>query len=169
MKIANDKVVTVEYTLKDNNNIVIDSSEVNGPFTYIHGHEQTLEGMEDILLGKDDAFTFDGVIPCEKAYGKKDKEFFMPVPKSEFENIDDLKVGMSLAIMNNYDESQDMEIIAIDDTTVTIDANSPYADMDIKFTCKVLEVRDATEEELAEAAEEEECGCGIEGDHDHHH
>lgn len=169
MKVTNDKVVTVEYSLKDNNNIVIDSSEISGPFTYVHGHEQTLEGMEDILLGQEEDFIFDGVIPCEKAYGKKDKEFFMPVPKSEFENIDDLKVGMSLAIINNYDESQDMEIISIDDTTVTIDANSPYADMDIKFTCKVLEIRDATEEELAEAAEEEECGCGIEGDHDHHH
>lgn len=168
MIVEDKKAVTIEYTLKDANNIVIDSSNESGPFTYIHGMDETLPGMEEILDGKEEGFTFDGEIPCEKAYGKKDKEFFMPVPREEFEDADDLEVGMFLSIMNNYDEQQEMEIISIDDENITIDANSPYADMDIKFTCKIIEVRDATEEELKEAQEahDHECGCGCEG-HDH--
>ncbi len=164
MKIEKDKTVTVEYSLRDANNIVIDSSKESGPFTYVYGRGQTLPGMEEILEGQEEGFTFDGLIPCDKAYGKKDKEFHIPVPKDEFENIDDLEVGMHLSITNNYDEQQEMEIIAIDKENVTIDANSPYADMDIKFECKVLEVRDATEEEIKEATFE--CGCGC-GEHDH--
>lgn len=163
MKATENSVITIEYTLKNDKGETIDSSEKAGPFTYIQGMEQTLEGMEEILDGKEEDFTFDGLIPCDKAYGKKDDEFHIPVPTAEFENLDDLKVGGFLTIMNNYDEPQDMEIVAIDDENVTIDANSPYADMDIKFTCKVLEVREATEEELQEAKEE------LEDDHHHEH
>ncbi len=167
MKISDKKLVTLEYTLKDSNSINIDNSKDSGPFVYIHGMDETLPGMEEILEGQEVGFTFDGEIPCEKAYGKRDKDQFVPVPKDEFEDFDDLEVGMHLSIMNNYEEAQEMEIIAIDKENVTIDANSPYVDMDIKFTCKITEVRDATEEELKEAQEEHdhECGCGC-GDHE---
>jgi len=158
-------MVTVDYTLKDDKGIVIDSSKESGPFSYIQGMEETLPGMEEILEGQKEGFTFDGVIPCDKAYGKRDKEFFMPVPKDDFENADALEVGMSISIINNYDEAQEMEIIAIDNENITIDANSPYADMDIQFSCKVLEVREATKEEIEESLEElhhhdEDCDCG---------
>lgn len=167
MLITKNKMVTVEYSLKDNKGIIIDSSEKSGEFTYIQGLDQTLQGMEEILEGQKLDFTFDGEIPCEKAYGKKDKEFFMPVPREEFEDVDNLVVGTFISIMNNYEEAQEMEIISIDKENITIDANSPYADMDIGFTCKVIEVRDATEEELKEAQEEHdhECDCGC-GDHE---
>lgn len=160
MTIIKNKMVTFEYSLKDEKGITIDNSEKSGPFTYIHGMEQTLPGMEDILDGKEFGFIYDGEIPCEKAYGKKDKEFFIPVPREDFENVDDLVVGNSISIMNSYEEPQEMEIIAIDNENITIDANSPYADMDLKFSCKVIDVRNATEEELDEAQEEHECGCG---------
>lgn len=161
MKITKHTAVTLEYTLKDDQGVTIDSSKESGNFFYVHGMEQTLPGMEEILDGQDSGFTFDGIIPCEKAYGKKSKEFYMPVPKEDFENPEYLEVGMSLSIENNYGEQQEMEIIAIDSKNVTIDANSPYADMDIQFTCRVLEVREATKEELEEAQEEyeHECEC----------
>ncbi|MGL1893882.1 MAG: FKBP-type peptidyl-prolyl cis-trans isomerase [Spirochaetaceae bacterium] len=167
MKITDNKLVTIEYSLKDSNKINIDNSKESGPFSYLHGMDQTLPGMEDILDGQEVGFTFDGEIPCEKAYGKRDKEQFIPVPKEEFEDVADFEVGMSLSIMNNYDEPQEMEIMAIGKDTVTIDANGPYVDMDIKFTCKVIEVRDATAEELKEAQEEHdhECGCGCGDEH----
>ncbi len=167
MTIIKHKMVTFEYSLKDEKGITIDSSEQSGPFTYIHGMEQTLPGMEDILDGKENGYTFDGEIPCDKAYGKKDKEFYVPVPREEFENADDLVVGTSISIMNSYEELQEMEIIAVDKENITIDANSPYADMDLKFICKVIEVRESTSEEIKEAQEEHdhECGCGC-GDHE---
>lgn len=162
MIIDKNKAVTFEYTLKDVNGNIIDSSEKSGDFTYVHGMEQTLPGMEEVLEGKEEGFTFDGVIPCTKAYGEKSDEFHIPVPKSEFEDCSEYKVGMHLSIVNNYDENQEMEIVAIDEENIIIDANSPYAGMDIGFTCKVLEVREATKEELEEAKEllEHNCDCG---------
>lgn len=162
MIIAKEKVVTINYSLIDENGDIIDSSEVSEPFTYVHGMEQTLPGIEEVLNGKETGFKYDGIIPCESAYGKKDDEFLIPVPKEDFENHEEFKVGMHLSIVNNYGEEQEMEIVAIDDKNITIDANSPYADMDIKFKCEVLEVRDATEEEIKEANElhEHDCDCG---------
>ncbi|MBN2617519.1 MAG: FKBP-type peptidyl-prolyl cis-trans isomerase [Spirochaetales bacterium] len=167
MIIEKNKAVTVEYSLKDDKGVVIDSSEISGEFTYVHGMEQTLEGMEDILEGKEAGFTYEGVIPAAKAYGNRSDEFLIPVPKEEFEDTDSFEVGSFLSIENNYGEIQEMEIVSVDDENVTIDANSPYADMDISFSCKVIEVRDATEEELAEAMEDHEhdCNCGCE-DHE---
>ena len=58
MTITKDKAVTIEYSLKDDKGIVIDSSELSGPFFYIHGMEETLPGMEEILEGQKVGFTF---------------------------------------------------------------------------------------------------------------
>lgn len=164
--IEKDKTVTFEYSLIDEKGVEIDSSEKSGPFTYVHGYSETLTGMEEILDGKEEGFIFDGVIPCEKAYGRRSDENLVPVPREEFEDCSNFEVGMFLNIVNSYDEPQEMEIVAIDKENITIDANGPYADMDIKFSCKVLEVRDATEDEIKEASEihTHECGCGC-GDH----
>ncbi len=166
MLITKDAMVSLEYSLADTNGNLIDKSEKGEAFEYIHGHEMTLEGIEEILEGKEAGFTYEGVIPCDKAYGKRDQMFFIPVPKEEFEDVDKFEVGMKLTIVNNYDEEQEMEILEIDDENVTIDANSPYADMDIKFSCKVIDVRKATQEEIDEIEEEHSCGCGSDCDCD---
>lgn len=162
MKIEKNCAVTFEYTLKDSSGTVIDDSRDYGPFFYIHGVEEILPGMEEVLDGKEEGFQYEGIIPCEKAYGEKSDEFHIPVAKAEFKNLDKLKAGMTLLIDNNYGEKQEMEIISIDDENVIIDANSPYAGMDIGFTCKVLEVRKATEEELEEVnhIHDHDCDCG---------
>lgn len=166
MKIEKDTVVSIEYSVSDLDGNVIDSSDSSEVFTYIHGYEMTLPGIEEVLTGKEEGFTYEGIIPAEKAYGKRDEEFFIPVPKSEFKHITDFSVGMKIAIVNNFGDEQEMEIVAVDGDNVTIDANSPYVDKDVKFTCKVVEVREVTEEELKEMEDEHshDCDCGC-GDH----
>lgn len=166
MIIEKERVVSIEYSLKDTEGTVIDSSENSGAFTYIHGMAQTLPGIEEVLNGKEAGFTYEGTIPAEKAYGEKSDDYHIPVPRSEFPEGDTLKAGMFITIVNNYEEEQEMEIISVDDENIVIDANSPYAGKDVLFTCNVLEVREATEEEIEEATHSCGCGCGDDCDCD---
>lgn len=165
MIINKDKVVSIEYTLTDLEGNLVDSSENSEVFTYIHGYEMTLPGIEEVLDGKEEGFSYSGTIPCEKAYGKRDKEYFIPVPKSEFKHIDNFSIGMKILIVNNFGDEQEMEVVDMDDNSVTIDANSPWADKDLNLELKVLEVREVTPEELKEMEEEShhhhgpDCGC----------
>lgn len=166
MKIEKDTVVSIEYKVTDPDGNIIDSSENSEIFTYIHGYDMTLPGIEEVLTGNKEGFTYEGIIPAAKAYGEKSEEFFIPVPKKEFKHIDEFSVGMKITIVNNFGDEQDMEVVAVDDENVTIDANSPFAGLDLNFSCKVLEVREVTQEELKELEAEEhhhhgeDCGCG---------
>lgn len=165
MKIVKDTVVSIEYKVTDPEGNIIDSSDSSEVFTYIHGYDMTLPGIEEILTGKEEGFTYEGIIPAEKAYGKRSEEFFIPVPKSEFKHITEFTAGMKIAIVNNFGDEQEMEVVAVDDDNVTIDANSPYVDLDLNFSCEVLEVREVTPEELKELEEEHhhhDCDCGCE-------
>lgn len=147
MKIENDKVVMIEYTLTDNEGNEIDAS--NGhPLTYLQGHHNLIPGLEAELAGKEVGAKFTTTIPAAEAYGEKEDHLIQAgVPKNMFQGVESLEVGMRFEAQSEHGVHSVM-ITTVEEETVTVDGNHELAGMDLTFTVEVMGIRDATPEEL---------------------
>jgi FKBP-type peptidyl-prolyl cis-trans isomerase SlyD len=155
MEISKNKVVTVEYTLQDAEGTVLDTSHGREPLTYIQGTGSMIAGFEAALEGKTAQEKFSFVVEPGQAYGERDETMVFPVPREHFEGIDDLQTGLRLQAQTPQG-AMVMTVARIEDQMVTLDANHPMAGKHLHFGVEVLDVRDATEEELSSVR----CGEG---------
>ncbi len=148
MAIEANKVVTINYTLKDEKGEVLDSTENKNPFSYLSGNSQILPKLEDkinsMLIGSKDNIKLE---PAE-AYGDYKDEAVQKVNKSNFPNDAKLEEGMSF--MANTPEGKQMPFVIknVEGEDVTIDFNHPLAGRSLEFDVELVDVRDATTEEL---------------------
>ncbi|MFQ5994097.1 MAG: peptidylprolyl isomerase [Acidiferrobacterales bacterium] len=149
MQVNKDKVVTIDYTLEDNNGTVIDSSEGGDPFSYIHGIGAAIPGLEAALEGKSIGEELAVSLTPGQAYGERDESLVQVIAKDRFEAEGELEVGMQFRASTNAGETRVVTITKIDDDDVTVDGNHPLAGVTLNFAVAVRGVRDATEEELA--------------------
>lgn len=151
MQIANNKVVTIEYTVKTEEGDVIDSSEGKDALKYLHGAKNIIPGLEVALDGLSIGEDFEATIAPKDAYGERLEELIQLVPREAFEGIDDLELGMSF----NAEGPQGpvtVTIVGIEGDDITIDANHPLSGVVLCFSGKVQDVRDASEEEVAQGS-----------------
>lgn len=148
----------MDYTLTDNNGTVLDTSDGNDPFAYIHGTGSIIPGLEEALEGKKEGDTLKVVIPPEKAYGERNDEMIINIPKERFQNPEELQPGMEFQIPM-HGGVQVMRILKIEDDQIVADGNHPLAGETLNFDVTVRGVREASAEEL-EAMNDHGCGCG---------
>jgi FKBP-type peptidyl-prolyl cis-trans isomerase SlyD len=148
-EIKNDLVVEIHYTLKDEKGNVIDSSEGKAPLIYIHGKNNIIPGLESELTGKKVSDKLNVQVTPENAYGEYNDALIQKVPKSEFENVDDLKVGVQFQVGDPQGQMFIATVTEVSETEVTLNANHPLAGMTLTFDVEVISIREATEEELA--------------------
>ncbi len=147
MKVAENAVVTIDYTLTDNSGEVIDSSEGAGPLAYLHGAGNIINGLEDALVGKEAGEQVNATIDPENAYGERHEDMKQDVPKELFGGVDNIEVGMQF--QSETDDGPVMvTVVDISDEMVTVDGNHPLAGVQLNFDVTVREVREATAEEL---------------------
>jgi FKBP-type peptidyl-prolyl cis-trans isomerase SlyD len=145
MKISNNSVVSFHFTLNVNGQ-KIESSFGSEPLVYLHGGHGIVPGLEEALNGRSKGEKLNVTLPPEKAYGHRSDELVQKVPRDRFP--DDLKAGMQF----QADGPQGPMIITITNVgekEVTIDANPEMAGQTLNFEIEVMDVRDATKEELA--------------------
>ena len=164
MKISASKVASLGYTLKNDNGDVLDTADKSDPFLYLHGAGGIIKGLEKALDDKEVSDSFHVIIPPEDAYGMKDDKLVESVQRSMFEGIDEkeLVAGAQFHAQTAHG-TQVITIASIDGDTVNIDANHPLAGETLHFDVEVLDIRDATEEEIAHGHPHAAGGCG----HDH--
>jgi FKBP-type peptidyl-prolyl cis-trans isomerase SlyD len=149
MKIEKNKVVGIHYTLKDNEGNVIDTSEGREPLNYLHGRGNLIPGLEDELKGKALNDNIKVSIEPEKAYGQYEKDMVFEVGRSSFSDPDKIEVGMQVQGQIAEGESPRLlTVIEIKDDKVILDANHPLAGQTLNFDVQVVELRDATKEEI---------------------
>jgi FKBP-type peptidyl-prolyl cis-trans isomerase SlyD len=147
MEIANNKVVSIDYTLTNHAGDVLDTSKGRGPLAYLHGAHNIIPGLENALTGKSADDNVKVTVAPEQGYGQRDEKMVQPVPRDRFP-IKDIKVGMQFQATGPQGQLPVM-VVAVDDQNVTIDANHPLAGVPLTFDVTVREVRDATPEELS--------------------
>lgn len=148
MQIAKDKVVAIDYTLKDDDGSVLDTSEGKQPLAYLHGNGNIIPGLEKALEGKSAGEELSVRIEPAEAYGERRDELTQVVPREMFQGVDNLEVGMQFQAGGGDGSGQIVTIAAIEDEQVTVDANHPMAGVALNFDVKVVEVRNATDEEV---------------------
>lgn len=148
MQITKEKVVAIHYTLKNNTGEVIDSSEGKDPLYYLHGFGNLIPGMEEGLEGKSQGDKLELKISPEKGYGQRDDRAVQQVPKSAFGGAD-VRVGMQFQASGEEGHPIVVSVTAVDGDSVTVDANHPLAGVELNFKVEVMDVRDASSEELA--------------------
>jgi FKBP-type peptidyl-prolyl cis-trans isomerase SlyD len=148
MKISKGKVVSIHYALNDAAGEVLESSEGEAPLEYLHGHGNIIAGLEKALDGKAAGEKLKAVIPPEDGYGVRDEAMVKRLPLSSFQNQDEVQVGAQF----QAETSQGPRLATVtemDDENVTVDLNHPLADQTLNFDIEVVDVREATEEELS--------------------
>lgn len=148
MKIAKNKVVAIDYVLTDAKGSVLDKSSKGKPLHYIQGAGNIIPGLEKALEGKGAGESLKANIPHADAYGPRDEDLLQVIPKADFGGIKDLKVGMELEAESD-EGVRIITVVKIDGEQVTVDGNHPLAGVDLTFDVNVVEVRDATAEELS--------------------
>jgi FKBP-type peptidyl-prolyl cis-trans isomerase SlyD len=147
MQITHETVVSFDYTLTDEEGQVLDSSDGREPMAYLHGSGGIIAGLEAALEGKKEGDHLNVTIAPEEAYGVRNDTLVRSVPRSQFNGVESLEIGMQFRA--NTDVGQMIfTVVEITGETIQIDGNHPLAGMTLNFDVTVREVRDATEEEL---------------------
>lgn len=144
MQITKYKVASIHYTLTDNDGNVLDSSAGRDPLTYIQGIGNLIPGMEEGLEGKTKGEKFNLKVSPEKGYGVKDDALTQKVPRSAF-GTQEVKVGMQF----QTNQGGVVTVTHVGLSEVTVDANHPLAGVELNFAVEVLEIRNATDEEIS--------------------
>ncbi|CAI8811310.1 FKBP-type peptidyl-prolyl cis-trans isomerase [Pseudomonas soli] len=161
MLIAANKAVSIDYTLTNDAGEVIDSSAGGAPLVYLHGAGNIIPGLEKALEGKQAGEELTVAIEPEEAYGEYSAELVSTLSSKMFEGVDKLEVGMQFHASAPDGQMQIVTIRDIDGDDVTVDGNHPLAGQRLNFKVKVVDVRDASEEEIAHRH--------IHGEGGHHH
>jgi FKBP-type peptidyl-prolyl cis-trans isomerase SlyD len=140
-------VVLIHYTLKDDAGEVVDSSNGGEPLAYIQGHGNLVQGLEKALEGKEKGSKVTVSVPPEEGYGKFDPKLIQRVPKRSMQSAGQIKKGMQFQARTE-DGMRVFTVTALVGDMVTLDGNHPLADKTLHFAVEVVDVRDATSEEL---------------------
>ncbi len=156
MLIAANKAVSIDYTLTNDAGDVIDSSAGGAPLVYLHGAGNIIPGLEKALEGKQGGDQIQVTIEPEDAYGEYSPELVATLNRAMFEGVDELEVGMQFHASG---PDGGMQIVTIRE--LDVDGNHPLAGQRLNFEVKVVNVREASEEEVAHGH--------IHGEGGHHH
>ncbi len=147
MQIADNKIVLIHYTLTNLDDEVMDSSDGGEPLAYLHGKGNIVPGLEKELLGKQAGDKINVEVSPEEGYGELNEELIQEVDRAAFEGVEAIEVGMRFMAQTAWGQ-QPVVVTAVTEESVIVDGNHPLADQTLKFDVEVVEVRDASEEEL---------------------
>ena len=159
MLIGKNSVVSIHYTLKDERGEVLDTSDGRDPLDYLHGAGQIIPGLESELEGRSTGDEFSVVIEPEQGYGSRDESLVHDVPKTEFEDPEEIEVGMQFRV-GAEGGTLIMVVAGVGEESVTLDGNHPLAGVTLAFDVSVAGVREATEEEVKAGQHVHGQGCG---------
>ena len=163
MEISKNKVVTIDYTLTDDQNNLLDTSEGNQPLVYIQGRNNIIPGLESAMERKKTGDKFDVSVTPADGYGEYDMNRIMEVPREHLNEIEGLAVGMILQLQSQ----QGVQMFRVKDIKpeqVLLDGNHPLAGQNLHFSISVVDIRNATEEEINRGSLQHNCGGGCSDD-----
>ena len=162
MTVTKSKVVSIDYTLTDEKNNLIDSTAGQAPLDYLHGFGNIIPGLEKALEGKAQGDHFSVHVPAGEAYGKRNEQLVAGIPRTSFEDTSSIEEGMQFHARS----SEGVRVFTVTNVagdTVTIDGNHPLAGINLNFEVTVTGIREASEEELSHGhihgQDHEGCGC----------
>jgi len=148
MQISQNTVASIDYKLKDADDQVLDTSEGREPLTYLHGAGNLIPGLESALEGNEPGDSVSVSVDPSEGYGERDENLIQQVPKQAFEGVDQVESGMRFQATDEQGERRIVTVTGVEGDEVTVDANHPLAGQSLNFEVNVVEVREASQEEI---------------------
>jgi len=160
--IIEDKcVVTLDYKLRNSKGEILDESKSGDPLVYLHGAGFLVPGLEKELTGKTAGDKLRVEVTPAEGYGEYMPQLVQKLPRSAFEGVDNLEIGMEFQASGEKGHIMEVRIEKIEGDDITINGNHPLAGMTLDFEIAVADVRQASKEELEHGH--------AHGDGHHHH
>lgn len=160
MKIAANSVVTLNYTLTDNDGEIIDQA-MDGSFVYLHGAENIIPGLERELADKVAGDKLSVKVAPVDGYGERDDRRVEDVPREMFPEEDEIIPGTVFHAEGPNGETITVTVIEVGEETVKIDSNHALAGIELNFEVEVVAVREAQQVEIEHGH--------VHGPEGHHH
>lgn len=159
MKIQKDHVVRFHYAVSEAGAAPIEDSRHGEPLAILHGHGNIIPGLEKAFEGRETGERFVADIAAADAYGERREGLVQRVPKKHFGDRH-LQPGMQVVLNTNFGpRAVTVEKVGL--SVVDVDLNHPMAGKDLHFDIEIVEVREATPEELEHGH--------VHGEGGHHH
>ena len=146
MAISENQVVSIEYEVKDGNQVV-DSNVGGAPLVFIFGKGQIIPGLEEGIKNMAIGEKGNVLVKPADAYGEYNPEATQAVPKEQFAGIE-LEVGQTLYGQGEDGGTVQVTVKEINEESVTVDFNHPLAGKELMFTVTINNVRDASADEI---------------------
>ena len=160
MKIEKDRVVRFHYTVSEAGQAPVESSKEGGdPLTILVGHGNIIPGLEKALDGHEAGDSFGVEVAAADAYGERREGLSQRVPKKHF-GEQKLVPGQQVVLNTNFGPRA-VTIEKVGMSVVDIDLNHPMAGKDLHFDIEIVDVREASPEEVAHGH--------VHGEGGHHH
>jgi FKBP-type peptidyl-prolyl cis-trans isomerase SlyD len=147
MNIEKNAVVRFHYTVTETGKDQLESSKQNDPLTVLVGHGAIIPGLEEAMLGKQAGETLTVTVAPEQAYGERREGMIQRIPKKLFKNAK-LANGMQVVLPTEMGPRA-MTVLKVGMSVVDVDLNHPMAGKSLDFEVEILDVRAASEEEIA--------------------
>jgi FKBP-type peptidyl-prolyl cis-trans isomerase SlyD len=148
MNITDNSVVQYHYTLKDEAGEVLQSSKDIEPLVYLHGHNNIIVGLEKAMLGKSKGDSFSVTVPPEEAFGNRQDHSTQRVPIKYLRGAKKWKAGM-VAVIETKQGMRQVQVMKAGKFMADVDLNHPLAGKTLIFEVEILDVRAASQDEIA--------------------
>lgn len=160
MQIAEKTVVSIHYTLTNKAGETLDSSIGQDPLVYLHGGQNIIVGLENALKGKSVGDALQVTVEPSEGYGETREELIQEVDRSAFQGVDDIDVGMQFMAQTPWGE-QPVTVVKVEGEQITLDGNHALAGETLNFDVEIVDVREASQEEIEHGH--------VHGEGGHHH
>ncbi|MEP0073851.1 MAG: peptidylprolyl isomerase [Marinomonas sp.] len=147
MQITENTVVSMHYTLTDEQGQTLDSSVGQDPLVFLSGAQNIIDGLDKALQGKAAGEKLAVSVAPEEGYGAVHQELIQKVPAENFQGVDDIQVGMQFMAQTPGGE-QPVTVIGVEEDGIMLDGNHPLAGKTLNFDVEIVDVREASTEEL---------------------
>ena len=132
--------VKIHYTGKLADGTVFDSSAGRDPLDFTLGGGQVIAGFEEAVLGMVIGDKKKVTIPAHKAYGEKNEEMVIEVPRSQVPPDLNPEVDQKLQMGGPNGELIVVTVVEVNDEVVILDANPPLAGKDLTFELELMAI-----------------------------
>lgn len=152
-------VVTFHYILRDSEGRLLDSSTGGQPISYLEGAGQIIDGLDEAMVGLPVGTKTRIEVPAARGYGEREEAQVQKVLR------DLLPVEGELQVGDRFQAGTDtyapiVTVMGVEGNEVLLDANHPLAGVDLTFDVEVIELREATAEEIEHGhVHQPESGC----------
>ena len=147
MDIGQNNVVQFHYTLSDDKGEALESSKEGDPVAYLHGHNNIIPGLEAAMVGKQVGDNFTVTVEPKDGYGERKDGMQQRVPVKHMQGAKRWKKGMSGWVKTDKGDQQ-FTVVKMGKFMADVDFNHPLSGKTLTFDVEIVDVREATAEEV---------------------